>query len=231
MATVSYSRQDVWCYWVSGTHDSTDCSTTGGAWNNWASGTDTGTTTSDADVYTGTAWSSWTGDVVYECEDGRVIGLRNHEVKLPKKSTEQLRAEKAQREINRIWNELLVKEQHEEKRLAEVTAQELLQEIVTDRELALYKEHGELLVHGRKHDYIIRKQGGVIRVAKDKKVHSLCIHLRNQYKYPRTDNVIALKLAIDTDERKFNKDANASFVYGDKRPKEWRDKVERLKVA
>ena len=55
------------------------------------------------------------------------------------------------------------------------------------------------------------------------------IHLNNQYKYPRTDNVIALKLAIDGDERKFNRQANASTIHNSAKIKEHWDKMRELK--
>ena len=210
-SSMTYSQDHVWAAWTSETK------------------TADAVVTVEYQVIQDQVWRLWSSDYTYESEGGKVSYINGMSTwRIPKRTTEQIRAEKAQKEINRIWRDLLVKEQEEEKRLAEVTAQELLEELIEDRELAHYKEHGELLVRGRKYDYIIRKQGGVIRVAKDK-VHSLCIHLRNQYKYPRSDNVIALKLAIDADERKFNKTANASSVSSKEKVQEWRDKVNRLK--
>lgn len=172
-------------------------------------------------------WKKWAGDVEYEYEGGKVIYTDMETWKPPKKTTEQIRAENAQREINKIWSDILIMEEHRAKEEAEVTAQELLQELISEEELAYYKEHGELLVRGRKHDYIIRKGSGVIRVEKDK-VYRLCVHLKEQYKYPQTDNVIALMLEIMADEHKFNKTANASNL-SDKAADDYKNKVEELR--
>jgi len=229
MATVTYTTREVaWAYWVNGYNDSTDSSTTGDAWNNWASESSGTTTAIDTSEYIGNAWKGWASDIVYETEGGRIISMGNHKVHTPKKSTEQLRAEKAQRELEQIWRDWLIKLQNEEKERAEVTAQELLEQLIGEKEFAHYQKHGELLVRGRSKDYILRQMGGVIRLEKDK-VHSLCIHLNNQYKYPRTDNVIALKLAIDGDERKFNRQANASTIHNSAKIKEHWDKMRELK--
>jgi len=225
-------------YSDTGTADCTMTAHQDQVWYAWTTETRTGDTLviTDYKVVQDNVWKLWTKDYGYECEGGRVTYIKGMSTwKVAKKSVEQHRAEKAQKEINLIWSRLLVKEQEEAKRLAEVTAQELLEQLVSEEDFAHYKEHGELLVRGRFKDYVIKKKGGVIRVDKDKihrierSVSSLCIHLNNQYKYPRSDNVIALKLAIDADEHKFNKEANASNMYSEVRMQEWRDKVDRLK--
>ena len=64
-----------------------------------------------------------------------------------------------------------------------------------------------VFVHGRKWDYMLAANGKVHRIEKDKMV-DLCIHLKDQEKYPKTDNVIALKLLVETNEQEFNKIAN-----------------------
>jgi hypothetical protein len=245
MAITSY-QDSVWGNWVDDYYSGTSYSTgtdaytttdngmsTGqdGVWTTWVnSGGSITYVTRDVQIAKDVTWKAWVTDYEVEIGTSKVTYIEGVKAWQYHKTVEQKRAIAAQREINRVWSKLLTEEREEEQKLAEVTAHELLQEIVSDVELSYYKEHGELLVRGRKHDYIIKKNGGVIRVDKDK-VHSLCIHLRNQYKYPRTDNVIALKLAIDADEHKFNKDANISNVAWAESRKEWRDKVERLKAA
>jgi aminoglycoside phosphotransferase family enzyme len=243
MAITSY-QDSVWGNWVDDYYSGTSYSTgtdaytttdngmsTGqdGVWTTWVnSGGSITYVTRDVQIAKDVTWKAWVTDYEVEIGTSKVTYIEGVKAWQYHKTVEQKRAIAAQREIDLVWSKLLTEEREEEQKLAEVTAHELLQEIVSDVELSHYKEHGELLVRGRKHDYIIKKRGGVIRVEKDK-VLSLCIHLNNQYKYPRTDNVIALKLAIDADEHKFNKDANASSMYSKKTMQEWRDKVERIK--
>jgi hypothetical protein len=148
------------------------------------------------------AWVNWQTSEVKESEVRWV-----HKFTSPKKSVERLRAEKAQREIGTIWRSMLMVEDKERKLLAELTAQQLLEDIISEEELAHYKETGRLVVKGRKFDYVVTKDVGVYKVDKDK-VKDLCIHLKNRYKYPQTDNVIGLKLMIESDESLFLKTAN-----------------------
>jgi hypothetical protein len=231
-------------------YDGTDCSgtTSGIVWYEWVG--EAIEPIREVEITRDVVWAEWSGGTItdaedtsyeYECqevvweywmngiEDSKAYAYipSSKVVPFPQKSTEQLRAERVQREINRIWRDYLIEEKEREDRLAEITAQELLLELIGDEQLSMYKKTGRLIVQGRKHDYIIRKDGGVFRIEKDK-VFDLCIHLRDQYKYPRTDNVIALKLAIEVEEKNFNKTANASCIHDKKR----QDKVrEMLRVA
>lgn len=87
----------------------------------------------------------------------------------------------------------------EARKKAEVNAKQLLLDLIGTDALNIYKQTGRLFVRGEKYDYIIQKEGHIKRVEKDK-ITDLCIHLDNRYRYPSTDNVIALKLAIEADE-------------------------------
>jgi hypothetical protein len=199
MATYETSGGDVFYQWVQSsdvTGTSTD-SYTNSIWNTWTS-TDSITETSTA--YTEGAWGEWTQKIVYVPVPTPWVSEVN--------TAEQKRARSAQRRINRISQEMKIAEEEERKRLAEVTAQELLEDLIGENELALYNETKRLVVKGRKYDYVIRKQGGVYKVEKGK-VIDLCIHLKRQYKYPVTDNVIALKILIEADETEFLRTANS----------------------
>lgn len=128
-------------------------------------------------------------------------------------TTEQLRAQKAQNEIRRIWNEILSVEAKEERQEAESVAVELLLELLSEEEVNRYKETGQLLVNGKKFDYILKRGGGVHRIEKDKVIEFakakkakgkfICVHPKDSYKYPETDNVIALKMWIENNEEDF----------------------------
>jgi hypothetical protein len=135
-----------------------------------------------------------------------------------------MRAREAQRKIDNAWRDIRIKEEEERKKKAELTAQELLEDLISKEQLEYYKETGRLLVRGRKHDYVVKRAGGVYKVEKDKVV-DLCIHLREQFKYPVTDNVIALKLFIESDENSFLKTANS---HGEVRKVEVLDWVKEL---
>ena len=90
---------------------------------------------------------------------------------------------------------------------AEVKAKELLMDIIGEKELEVYEKTGRVLVKGRENDYIIRKGGIVQKVMKDK-VQDICIHLRDRYALPETDNVISLMLLAKADEEELDQIGN-----------------------
>ena len=89
---------------------------------------------------------------------------------------------------------------------AEAKAKDLLLDIIGESDLAVYEETGRVFVKGRKHDYIVQREGFVQQIQKGK-IQDLCAHI-NKNKYPLTDNVVAMKLFIETDEDKFLQIAN-----------------------
>lgn len=210
MATSDYYRVPirsdvVWCTWTDATASSTTASyTTHDVWENWnTSGTDY-TYTYSSDTSADTAWGIWVSS------NPKVIDYsyyRAEEIRLPEKTVEQKRAERVQHDINKLWGDIRIMEEHRRKEQAELTAQSLLEDLISKEDLEYYRETGRLLVKGRKYDYVIFKDAGVYRVDKDK-IHDLCIHLKKQYGFPKTDNVISLKLLIEANEKEFLKTAN-----------------------
>lgn len=214
---VSYDR--VWSNWVSTsattytiTSDSSAYGTTTDAvWSQWVA--DTGTTssiTNNGGDYIWYRWVSGTGEAkvtgdwkVYSGDKVKVIDIPAP----PQKSTEQLRAELMQTRINAEWRLMIANEHREEKEEAENTAKALLLDLIGETELKVYEETGRLFVKGRKYDYIVQRRGKVMRIEKDK-ITDLCIHLAARYRFPETDNVIALKLAIEADEDFVLREAN-----------------------
>jgi hypothetical protein len=217
---------DVFYYWVSGTADSgTITSTTGTdyTWVNWcdesgtASADDTWrqwnntTVTYTTDTPDG-VWRIWNSDdktvpYVVEPEVANPKVRNFKKFTSPKYTREELRARAAQERIKKEWFEYQKEEQEKAKEIAELTARELLKDLITVEQFEYYKETGHLVVNGRKYDYVIEKGRGVFRVDKDK-VHDLCIHLKKRYSFPATDNVIGLLLALQNNEKKFLKTAN-----------------------
>lgn len=86
-----------------------------------------------------------------------------------------------------------------EKEAAEEKAKELLLDLIGSDEMKIYRETGRLFVKGAKYDYIVQREGFVKRVEKDK-ITDMCVHLRDKYKYPPTDNVIAIKTSLEHEE-------------------------------
>ena len=100
-----------------------------------------------------------------------------------------------------------IKEEAKEK--AEQKARDLLGLLIGKDELDIYIKTGRLYVRAQNNDYIVKRGGGIIRIEKDK-VTDICVHLKNQYKFPVTDNVIALKTMLEADEQNVLKIGNHS---------------------
>jgi len=83
---------------------------------------------------------------------------------------------------------------------AEERAQELLGMIIGEEDLGVYKKTGNLYVKGKKYEYIIQKDGFILQLKKDRVVN-LCCHLEKKNAMPLTDNVIAMKLRIENEEK------------------------------
>lgn len=212
-----------WTYWNSPNSGTTDCSTADNVWYDWNTSSGTVSVTNDSYTYSGNSetWGRWntyiyidsteiqdeTVWIAWDKEQNRYEEVLAREDPKFYWSTERHRAERAQRELERIWRDYLAEEHQREREEAESVAQELLLDLIGEERLKVYEQTGRVLVHGRKFDYIVQKSGYVRKIDKDKVV-DLCVHLRQQTKYPPTDNVIALKLAIEGDEREFLKTAN-----------------------
>ena len=94
----------------------------------------------------------------------------------------------------------------EKRNAAEAKAKDLLLDIIGKDELVVYEETGRVFVKGRKHDYIVQREGFIQQIDKGK-IQDLCASI-NKNKYPLTDNVVAMKLLIESDEDQFLEIAN-----------------------
>src|SRR5512137_1479377 len=96
----------------------------------------------------------------------------------------------------------------EEKRFkAEKKALELILDLLGEDQAKLYEKTGKLFVKGEKFDWLIDINGQVFRLEKDKVVQ-LCVHSKDRYSQPPSDNVIALALHAKFAEKKLLKEAN-----------------------
>jgi len=115
--------------------------------------------------------------------------------------------ERNQAKINQIWQQIIADELREEKEKAERTARSMLLDIIGEDQYKIYEETGNLLVKGRRNDYLISNRGNVKRVTKDK-IIDLCVHLQERYKYPETDNIITLAMNFKHNEWRTDRAAN-----------------------
>jgi hypothetical protein len=233
-ASCTYSN-DVWDNWVD---ESTSSTTTRYLYNSPTSqtvATSTVTWTTwvrdryvyyhDIETYRGeerrleAVWSVWTDEstrVIYEgVADEVTEGLREATERMGR-AFEQvaLSSEEAGNAMRRLGNvgqrmqeeSEEIKKIREQKEAAEAKAKELLLDIIGKDELAVYEETGRVFVRGRKHDYIVQRTGFVQQIQQGK-IQDLCAHI-NKTKYPLTDNVVAMKMLIESDEEQFLKIAN-----------------------
>jgi hypothetical protein len=109
------------------------------------------------------------------------------------------------------WEEMQKKKQD-----AEHKAQELLSHLIGKDLLTVYKETGRLFVKGKEYDYIIPRDGFITKIGKDK-VYDMCVHLERKASMPETDNVIAMKLFLEGNEKEALKLANIHGTHDKKR--------------
>jgi hypothetical protein len=100
---------------------------------------------------------------------------------------------------------------------AELRAQELLRELIGDREVEKYRRHGWLYVRGTLNNYLLSNR----RITGEQfhrriplhrpatlRVYKMCVHLRAIDRMPPTDNIIALRMALLNDEENILEMAN-----------------------
>jgi len=200
----------VWVYWIDGGTTTGSTASSSATWGYWCDNV-TSHTSSATFISAEDCWSYWTsgyvsyqagGDVTLEAAPAPPETDEQREARLERErqraEEDRLRAEQAHREFA---------EAQRKKAAAEVTAQELLEQLLTPEEFALYREHGRVLVKGRDADYLLTKGTGHIRRIQKGKVEDLCLHIRDKTEYAPSDNVIGMKLYIEAKEREFNQRA------------------------
>lgn len=203
--TTTSGDGEVWSRWTSsadtGTSTTNTATSGGDSWYNWNSG-DSGTCSATTNTATVT-WSTWVlddDDVHYKMTATPTIKKTEEQKQAERDRLERFAQERKERDAR-------AKAREEEKKLAEKRAKELLLDLIGKNELDIYNKTGRLFVKGNKFDYIIQKSGYIKKIEKEKIV-DMCVHLDNRYKYPETDNVVAMKLAIEEDEEAMLKKAN-----------------------
>lgn len=105
------------------------------------------------------------------------------------------------------------REAEKRRKKAEATAKDMLLDIIGEKERSIYEQTGQVYVQGRRHGYIIKKWGHVKRIEGNGEIREFCVHLAEKFKYPDTDNVIALLMALKYDEETLIKTANNKGKY------------------
>ena len=209
MAWVDWNSQPT----ITMTSSSSGTSGTEAIWTYWTSSCASTTSASS-----NTVWETWCGvDTIINYEstvsssDSIWVTWNTECISIP--------SEEYNRQFG-SWNTIVLDEEYDKraeerekhKKVAEVKACELLEELIGEEEFKIYKETGRIVVKGKNNDFVLEKTGKVTRIEKDKLV-DLCIHLKERYNMPDTDNVIALKLLAENDDIAFNKNANVIRRY------------------
>jgi hypothetical protein len=212
--TYYYDTGTTWGEWTTLASNTTSTISDGATWIGWTTAGTTITTSSNV------IWRTWTNRIsTAEISTGTISCDRiwtNWEIKV-QETREQKRAREAQEVINAAKHQDIQDARAE----AELTAQKLLEDLITPDEMAIYKKTGHILVKGARFDYLLQKnyQASVIKLEKGKlfelsgfkgklKGRSLCVHPENQHYIPDTDKIITLKLAIEAEEERVLKTAN-----------------------
>lgn len=173
--------------------------TDGGTWYYWATTSNTTTTTDDSVWYewrtsstsTDTYAPIWSGWVDYATNEPRRVNQQVYHTPPIRNDYEKIKKEKA---------------------LSEEKACELLGDIIGKNQLEIYKRSKRLLVEGKRNKFIINGGESGYRLKrideKKKLIEELCIHLENQYKFPITDNVVAILLSLMNNEKEVIELAN-----------------------
>ncbi len=224
--TATASTCDCDTAWVSWSADATSTATMtyGGkytgettAWIRWVNDTTAGTVTIQDSTNSDGTWSYWvavdegpaTPEVIVpdlHPSNSRWYGQSYN----AEQRREEHRRAARQEEIDEYERREIaarVKRLEREKDAAELKAKQLLEALIGAVDLGVYEKTGKLFVRGEKHDYIVQKEGFVLKVGKDR-MDKLCVHLKDKYSMPDTDNVVALKLMLENEEEKILDMAN-----------------------
>jgi hypothetical protein len=178
------STSDTWYGWSTG-YSETETYANGSVWYTWATDTTTNANYSGST----SAWITW-------------IDTPVREARTP------VRPQPAYQPPDRSYYE----EMQRKKALSEEKACELLGDIIGRDQLDIYKRSKQLLVEGKHNKYILNGGDSGYRLRKidekKKQLEELCVHLADQFKYPVTDNILAILLSLANNEKEVVKLAN-----------------------
>lgn len=186
---------------------SSTSSTTSDIWTGWS----TNYTTGEEVSYTGsgTIWYTWATDTATIADHSGSTSTWTTWIYTPvREAREPVRSQPIYQHPDRSpYEEILRK-----KALSEEKACELLGDIIGRDQLDIYKRSKQLLVEGKHNKYILNGGDSGYRLRKidekKKQLEELCVHLADCFKYPVTDNIIAILLSLSNNEKEVVKLAN-----------------------
>lgn len=220
MGTTGYNAYNtIWSAWNDTSDTSTSANTVWGAWNMSTDGTNAtvwtywNTTTANVIVYDNQydnqIWTSWQEIPSYTYTDPvKVKKTRSQRKAINRQKQRLLKAE-----LKRKRKLALVAQQ---KRQAELKAQELLFDLLGEKQTEVFRRTGRLFVQGEKFGWLISMLGEGetawvnIKKLKENKIIDLCVRIDDPV--PPSDKVISFALRAKFDEESFNKTANHTRV-------------------
>lgn len=132
--------------------------------------------------------------LVFDCDEN---GLLTHTAHRRAKRYEAIKRRREEKQRRKRIAKVAMEAQR--KREADKKAAQLLEDVLGLDQYKVYRETGRILVHGQKHDWIVHSSGMVQRFEKHK-VIDLCVRLKDPWKYPKDDNIVALALTAKLNE-------------------------------
>ena len=206
-------NQAVWDSWTTTSYTTTSYSSTTAGDEIWYSWNDAARNYYKQPIgaqqyYQQQIWGDWNQNFEYISQQQPVKLTAEMVARQQEEATAQMQAERRRAEVQENkW-----RKQQEERKKAEATAKAMLLDIIGEKERSIYEETGQVYVQGRRHGYIIRNWGHVKRIEGNGQIREFCVHLAENFKYPDTDNVIALLMAIKYDENRLLRTANRKYA-------------------
>jgi hypothetical protein len=234
--------------WVK--HDNGWCEVRGVAWyrqeDTWGFGTDTTTggntnwdtyqwspvtanaATNNLIINTGTTTGTNTNTIFFDTNGNVIVGRLPTPAEIAHTEMKQRRRPKL---LNHRGKE--IRSEHKGTQWSnvppeELVALQLLRKMVSPEEFKRYLKHGFVSVKGPSGlTYQIGKHANIVVWDKDEKIATLCVHLKDWYNKPPTDEVVAKMIIAECDEPDLWKRSNTSFLTA----KKDRPALQLLKVA
>lgn len=192
--------------------NSTTATTTYTVWTSW--NTSSGTTA----ITSSDTWYSWNGNgvsrqVVYEVpSSGEYAGLTKVERRTLKRRKRRQELTRKRRQLKR---DRKAKAKYEfakrERERAEKKAQELLEDLLGHDQMEIYRRTGRILVHGKKFDWLLSKDGKIKKIEQGKLV-DLCVGV-TEHSIPESDKVVTFLLHAKISDEYLNEEANRMRSY------------------
>lgn len=224
MATTNNACNTIWTTWVTGNYQTSSTSDSCTVWSSWNTTTDSSTnavwgywntdTVTYDNQYDHKVWVGW--NEVYYQNEYPVIGaepIRIKRTRSQRKAASRAKQRQVKADLKRKRKAAILRYQ---KQQAELKAQELLFDLLGEKQMEVFRRTGRLFVQGEKFGWLISMEGEGelawvnIKKLKDNKIIDLCVRIDDPV--PPSDKVISFALRAKFDEESFNKTANHTRV-------------------